>query len=47
MKNPPKSCSILVWIAGYWNSLLKAVIQRTIDVSPVFLEQGLAEKIAV
>ncbi len=47
-KNPPKCCSIfsiLVWIQGFlypW-----AVNQRTIDVSPTFLEHRLAEKIVV
>ncbi len=25
LKNPPKSCSILVWIAGCWNSLLMSL----------------------
>jgi hypothetical protein len=34
-----------VWIAGCWNSLLLS--QRTIDISPAFLEHSLAEKIAV
>jgi hypothetical protein len=54
IKNPPKFCTILVWIAGCWNSSLslqifysRAVIQRTIVVSPVFLVHSLAEMIAV
>jgi hypothetical protein len=47
MKNPSKCCSILVWIAGCWNSLLISRIQRTIDVSQAFLEYSSAEKITV
>jgi hypothetical protein len=46
-KNPQKCYSILVWIVGCWNSLLTRVIQRTIDVSPAFLEHGSVEKITV
>jgi hypothetical protein len=40
-------CSILVWIAGCWNLHSKAVVQRTIDVSPALLEHGSTKKIAV
>jgi hypothetical protein len=42
-KNPPKCTSILVWIAEWW---MHAATQRTIDVSPAFLEHGSAKKIA-
>ncbi len=37
----------MVWIVGCWILYLQAVIQRTTDVSPAFLEHGSAEKIAV
>ncbi len=47
MKNPPKCCYILVWIADVGILYSRAVIQRTIDVSPAFLEHSSAEKIAV
>ncbi len=49
-KNPPKCCSMLVWIADCWFSSIiysQAIIPRTIVDSPAFLEHGSAEKIAV
>ncbi len=45
-KNPPKCSSILVWVAEWWIFYLRAEIQRTIDVSPAFMEYGLTKKIA-
>jgi hypothetical protein len=52
-KNPPKGCTILVWIGplrvvGFLETFYsRAVIQRKIVDSPAFLEHGSAEKIAV
>ncbi len=46
-KNPPKSSSIFVWIAEWWNSLPSSRNPKTIDISPAFMEYGLAKKIAV
>ncbi len=46
-KNPPKNYSILVWIAEWWNSLPSSRTQRTIDISPAFLEHGSVKKITV
>ncbi len=40
-KNPPKCCSVLVWIAGCWNLLLESCNSKN------FLEHGLVEKITV
>jgi hypothetical protein len=45
-KNPPKCSSILVRVAEWWIFYLRAEIQRTIDVSPAFMEYGLMKKIA-
>jgi hypothetical protein len=44
-----RQSAALFWF-GLWDVgilYLQAVIQRTIDVSPTFLKQGLGEKIAV
>jgi hypothetical protein len=47
MKKPPKS-SALFWFGLRNDEVLhsQAAIQRTIDVSPAFMEYGLAKKIA-
>jgi hypothetical protein len=48
-KNRPKCCTILVWIAGCWNSsnnLPRAILKGTIVDSLIF-GAGLAEKMAV
>jgi hypothetical protein len=46
-KNPPKDYSILVWLRDVGILYSRAEIQRTIVVTPAFLEHSLAEKIAV
>ncbi len=45
-ENPSKSSSILVRVAEWWIFYLQAEIQRTIDVSPAFMEYGVMKKIA-
>ncbi len=47
-KNPPKCCSILVWISGCWNSLLTSCNPKNNwCLSRIFRAWGLAEKIVV
>jgi hypothetical protein len=42
-----KSAKVLLYFGLDCGMLARAVIQRTIDVSPAFLEHGSAEKITV
>ncbi len=46
-KNPPKCCSVLVWIAGCWNSLLTSRNPKNNWCLSRILEHGSVEKIAI